>query len=53
MVGQTFALSMEKRNLSIMIMSTSGIFLKGVGIWDLIQRKYSFTDTKIWSKNFA
>ena len=33
------------------ITPTSETFLKDIGVWDLIQRKYAFTDTKVWDEN--
>lgn len=72
MVGQAFALSMVKRDVSIAIIEpndpspdiqadfhtrvsaitpTSEIFLKRIGVWDLIQRKCAFTNTKVWDAN--
>ncbi len=72
MVGQAFALSMAKSNLSIAIIEpnnpnpkikenfhtrTSAItpasetLLKNIGAWDLIQRKHTFTNTKVWDEN--
>ncbi|ABL02679.1 2-octaprenyl-3-methyl-6-methoxy-1,4-benzoquinol hydroxylase [Candidatus Ruthia magnifica str. Cm (Calyptogena magnifica)] len=29
----------------------SEIFLKNIGVWELIKRKYAFTDTYIWDQN--
>ena len=72
MVGQAFALSIAKKNLTIAIIEpnnpcpdiqekfhtrvsaitpTSEIFLRHIGVWDLIQRKYAFTNTKVWDEN--
>ncbi|SFV88260.1 2-octaprenyl-3-methyl-6-methoxy-1,4-benzoquinol hydroxylase [hydrothermal vent metagenome] len=72
MVGQAFALSMAKRNLSIAIIEpnnpnpeirgnfhtrvsaitpTSEAFLQSIGVWKGVQRKYAFTDTKVWDQN--
>ncbi|WXU00422.1 MAG: 2-octaprenylphenol hydroxylase [Catillopecten margaritatus gill symbiont] len=72
MVGQAFALSMAKQNLSIVIIEpnnpspeiqdnfhtrvsaitpTSEEFLKNIGVWNGIQRKHAFTDTKVWDQN--
>jgi 2-octaprenyl-3-methyl-6-methoxy-1,4-benzoquinol hydroxylase/2-octaprenylphenol hydroxylase len=33
------------------ITPTSEAFLKDIDVWDLIERKYAFTDTKVWDKN--
>lgn len=33
------------------ITPTSQAFLHNIGVWDLIQRKYAFTDTKVWDEN--
>lgn len=72
MVGQALALSMAKRDVSIVIIEpnnpnpdiqvdfhtrvsaitpSSETFLKRIGVWDLIQRKYAFTNTKVWDAN--
>lgn len=72
MVGQAFALSMAKRDLTIAIIEpnnpnpdiqenfhtrvsaitpTSEAFLQSIGVWDNIQRKQAFTDTKVWDEN--
>ncbi|SHA02697.1 2-octaprenyl-3-methyl-6-methoxy-1,4-benzoquinol hydroxylase [Bathymodiolus thermophilus thioautotrophic gill symbiont] len=72
MVGQAFALSMAKQDLTIAIIEpnnptpdiqknfhtrvsaitpTSEVFLRHIGVWDLIQRKHIFTDTKVWDEN--
>lgn len=72
MVGQAFALSIAKKNLTIAIIEpnnpcpdiqekfhtrvsaitpTSEVFLRHIGVWDLIQRKYAFTNTKVWDEN--
>ncbi|MBA5248608.1 MAG: 2-octaprenyl-3-methyl-6-methoxy-1,4-benzoquinol hydroxylase [Gammaproteobacteria bacterium] len=72
MVGQAFALSMARHNLTIAIIEpnnpnpdiqenfhtrvsaitpTSEAFLQSIGVWDNIQRKQAFTDTKVWDEN--
>jgi len=72
MVGQAFALSMEKSDYKIAIIEPnnpnpelfdefhtrvsaitpkSEKLLKDIGAWDLIQRKYAFTDTSVWDQN--
>jgi 2-octaprenyl-3-methyl-6-methoxy-1,4-benzoquinol hydroxylase/2-octaprenylphenol hydroxylase len=33
------------------ITPTSEAFLKDIDVWDLIERKYAFTDTRVWDKN--
>ena len=33
------------------ITPTSEIFLKDIGVWNLIERKQAFTDTKVWDEN--
>ncbi|BAS68426.1 FAD-dependent monooxygenase [Bathymodiolus septemdierum thioautotrophic gill symbiont] len=33
------------------ITPTSEIFLQSIGVWNKIQRKYAFTDTKVWDQN--
>ncbi len=33
------------------ITPTSEAFLRKIGVWDSIQRKHAFTDTKVWDQN--
>lgn len=72
MIGQAFALSMEKCNYSIAIIDPNnpnpGIqdnfhsrvsaitpiseeFLQSINVWNTIQRKQAFTNTKVWDQN--
>lgn len=33
------------------ITPTSELFLKSIGVWDLVKRKHAFTQTKVWDQN--